>query len=144
MVDLTDLVLNTIGEDMSQKVVMGVPFYGRAWDGVAFNNETKPELHGLFAPYNRSSKFCQQSYDYNVIQRNFTAQQGWLEMWDNASKVPVLYNEAERKVCSYENPTSLAIKAEFIRSKKLGGAFAWEFKADNSKRELFKALADHL
>jgi chitinase len=74
-------------------------------------------------------------------QRRFTAH------WDNEAKVPYLMmKSAEGKplfAISYENPRSVAIKAEYIKSKGLGGAMFWEYGADDNNR-LAHQLAESL
>jgi len=44
---------------------------------------------------------------------------------------------------SYENPRSVAIKGEYIKSKGLAGAMFWEFGADDNN-QLARTLADTL
>jgi chitinase len=69
------------------------------------------------------------------------------EQWDDGAKVPWLsIATTEGKsvfALSYENPRSVAIKAEYIKEKGLGGAMFWEYGADN-KNELAKQLAESL
>lgn len=74
-------------------------------------------------------------------QRRFSAH------WDNDAKVPYLMmKSAEGKplfAIGYENPRSVAIKAEYIKSKGLGGAMFWEYGADDNNR-LAHQLAETL
>ena len=44
---------------------------------------------------------------------------------------------------SYENPRSVSIKAEYIKSKGLAGAMFWEYGADDNN-QLAKQLAESL
>ncbi|WP_431222273.1 glycoside hydrolase family 18 protein [Serratia sp. L9] len=77
----------------------------------------------------------------NDPQRRFSAH------WDNEAKVPYLMiDSGEGKplfAISYENPRSVAIKAEYIKSKGLGGAMFWEYGADDNNR-LAHQLAETL
>ncbi|CAI1130211.1 Chitinase A1 precursor [Serratia entomophila] len=77
----------------------------------------------------------------NDPQRRFSAH------WDNDAKVPYLtLQSAEGKplfAISYENPRSVAIKADYIKSKGLGGAMFWEYGADDNNR-LARQLAESL
>lgn len=74
-------------------------------------------------------------------------QQRFSEHWDDEAKVPYLMmNSAEGKplfVIGYENPRSVAIKADYIKSKGLGGAMFWEYGADDNNR-LAHQLAETL
>lgn len=69
------------------------------------------------------------------------------EHWDDDAKVPYLtLQSAAGKplfAISYENPRSVAIKAEYIKSRGLGGAMFWEYGADDNNR-LAQQLAESL
>lgn len=74
-------------------------------------------------------------------------QKRFSQHWDDAAKVPWLsVQSADGKTLfalSYENPQSVAIKADYIKSKGLGGAMFWEYGADD-KNQLAKQLAESL
>lgn len=74
-------------------------------------------------------------------------QKRFSQHWDDEAKVPWLsVQSADGKALfalSYENPRSVAIKADYIKSKGLGGAMFWEYGADD-KNQLAKQLADSL
>ncbi|HCR4044486.1 TPA: glycoside hydrolase family 18 protein [Citrobacter freundii] len=74
-------------------------------------------------------------------------QKRFSQHWDNEAKVPWLsVQSADGKTLfalSYENPRSVAIKADYIKSKGLGGAMFWEYGADDNN-QLAKQLADSL
>lgn len=77
----------------------------------------------------------------NDPQKRFT------QHWDDEAKVPWLSVRSDDGkalfALSYENPRSVAIKADYIKSKGLGGAMFWEYGADD-KNQLAKQLADSL
>ncbi|HBW1040118.1 TPA: glycoside hydrolase family 18 protein, partial [Klebsiella aerogenes] len=77
----------------------------------------------------------------NDPQKRFT------EHWDDEAKVPWLsVNSADGKALfalSYENPRSVAIKADYIKSKGLAGGMFWEYGADD-KNQLARQLAESL
>ena len=74
-------------------------------------------------------------------------QKRFSQHWDDKAKVPWLsVQSADGKTLfalSYENPRSVAIKADYIKSKGLGGAMFWEYGADDNN-QLAKQLADSL
>ncbi|EJD6096566.1 glycoside hydrolase family 18 protein [Citrobacter freundii] len=74
-------------------------------------------------------------------------QKRFSQHWDDEAKVPWLsVQPADGKALfalSYENPRSVAIKADYIKSKGLGGAMFWEYGADD-QNQLAKQLADSL
>ncbi|CAM6881150.1 glycosyl hydrolase family 18 protein [Enterobacter kobei] len=77
----------------------------------------------------------------NDPQKRFT------EHWDDQAKVPWLSVEAADGkalfAISYENPRSVAIKADYIKQKGLAGAMFWEYGADDNN-QLAKQLAESL
>lgn len=74
-------------------------------------------------------------------------QKRFSQHWDDEAKVPWLsVQSVDGKALfalSYENPRSVAIKADYIKSKGLGGAMFWEYGADD-QNQLAKQLADSL
>ena len=74
-------------------------------------------------------------------------QKRFSQHWDDEAKVPWLSVQSADGnalfALSYENPRSVAIKADYIKSKGLGGAMFWEYGADDNN-QLAKQLADSL
>jgi len=143
---------------------LGIGFYGRVpkratepgidWDkpDAAKNPVTQPYFTARETAVFKSLglDLTKDSYfKYNDIvskllhdpQRRFSAH------WDNDAKVPYLtLQSAEGKplfAISYENPRSVAIKADYIKSKGLGGAMFWEYGGDDNNR-LAHQLAESL
>lgn len=86
---------------------------------------------------------------YNDIVAKFIndPQKRFTQHWDDEAKVPWLsVQSADGKALfalSYENPRSVAIKADYIKKKGLGGAMFWEYGADD-RNQLAKQLAESL
>jgi len=110
------------------KLLLGVPFYARAWRGVA------PENGGLYQPYTSSA--YEHGLSYTELQR-FLADPSYKRFWDDTAKAAYLYNGQE--LISYEDPQSLAHKAAYVREKGLGGIMIWEYGHDLSG-QLLEAL----
>jgi chitinase len=108
------------------KILLGVPFYGRAWGEVADQN------HGLFQPGKAVAGFDGQ---YSSIAANLLGQ-GFTRYWDDAAKAPYLYNAEKRIFVSYEDQESLAAKCKYVRERKLGGVMFWEYFGDPEQKLL--------
>jgi chitinase len=54
--------------------------------------------------------------------------------------VPWLYSAATGIMISYEDPESLAFKANYTLSNALGGVMIWELGADDARHTLLDAL----
>jgi chitinase len=95
-----------------QKLVLGIPFYGRG----------NQEIGGFI--------------DYNKILKL----EGYQEIWDDVAKAPYLVNAKDEFVCSFENENSIKEKCRFIKQKGLLGAMYWDYAGDDSKATLSKAV----
>jgi chitinase len=111
----------------SQKLVIGVPFYGRGWQGVADIN------HGLYQQATGAApgRFEPGVFTYSEIKNNYlpTYQQYWQEQ----AKVPWIYDPAKGIMITYENPQSVALKAEYVNSNHLSGMMFWELSNDGAE-----------
>jgi len=113
-----------------QKLVMGIPFYGYRYSSVT---DSKQGLYGTFSGGNPVS--------YQQIEKNYLNKPGYQRYFHSQSKVPWLFNGST--FITYEDPESIGFKADYIRSKGLGGAMIWELSQDLDKR-LLNALYDGL
>ena len=102
------------------KLVMGIPFYGYLYSSVPNNN------HGLYQRFSGAN-----SISYNLIAANYLNQPGYIRYFHSHSKVPWLYNGST--FISYEDPQSIGLKTDYIKSKGLGGAMIWELSQDPDK-----------
>jgi chitinase len=110
----------------ARKVVVGVPFYGRGWTGVA------PQNQGLFQPFERFTR----AYSYDLLQRRYINQRGFDRSWDPSAKAPYLWNADSTTFISYEDPKSLRHKASFVRERGLGGVMYWQHGHDPDRKLL--------
>jgi chitinase len=102
-----------------EKLVLGVPFYGHAWSGVA------DIAHGLFQP-GKNAKLQANYHDIVTLRKNG----GYVRYWDTPASAPYLYNAASHIFISYEDPESLRLKSGYVLTHKLGGIMFWEYSAD--------------
>ncbi len=98
------------------KLVMGIPFYGRG---------DKKKVNDF------------------VNFREMPMSQ-FEERWDDKSKVPYLVDDTGTLVLTFENEKSIKEKAAYIKSQGILGAMYWEFYGDNDDLLLSKTLYDGL
>jgi chitinase len=119
----------------AEKLVLGVPFYGRTWTGATglWEQGATPGC-GSFEKANR---------DFTDIDLNLKGKNGYVEHWDDVSKVPYLHNPQTGDFVSYDDARSIGLKAQYVNSKGLGGIMAWEMSNDREE-VLFDAIIDNL
>lgn len=147
-----------------QQMNLGIGFYGRVPKRAieAGIDWSKPdaEKNPVTQPYfsaRENALFASLGFDlgkdtyvkYNDIVKIFLndKQKRFTERWDDDAQVPWLSLQSAEGATlfalSYENPRSVAIKAEYIKKKGLAGAMFWEYGADDNN-QLAKQLADSL
>lgn len=116
----------------ADRIVLGVPFYDRGFHGTRAGPN-----HGLFQPLDTS--FDPGSWgDIKKLQTD----PAWEQHWDVDAQSPWLYNAAERKFVSFENPRSIGIRSGYARWAGLRGAFMWEIAEDDSAHSMLTAMAN--
>ena len=104
------------------KLVLGVPFYGRAWEGVG-------SREGLYREGRPPSQRIDTSH---ASLAALVGREGWTREWDAAAQAPFLWNEARKTFVTYEDEESLRLKSRYVREKGLGGVMFWEYHADRT------------
>jgi chitinase len=106
------------------KLVVGVPFYGRGWSGVAADRNGRYQPGKPIEP--------RMDLNYSHLVSDVIGRDGFVRYWDAEAQAPYLWN-AERKIfITYEDPESLGRKTQYIRAHGLAGAMFWEYNSDLS------------
>ena len=66
----------------------------------------------------------------NPISEEFVGWSGFERKWDGCSATPYLVNTVVKQVVSYDDPESLAIKAQFVKTMGMAGVNFWEVTGD--------------
>lgn len=101
----------------ADKLVMGMPFYGRG------------------------KKYVGDFLDYKNID---SAKGNSVEKWDNVAKVPYLADADGNLICGYDNPRSIALKCQYILDNGLLGGMYWDYAGDNAKGSLRLTVKEQL
>jgi chitinase len=136
--DVNDAVQAYLDAGVRAKhIVLGVPFYGKGWDGVSsvkngeFQQAAGPSQAGTWEP---------ATFDYTDLENNYIDKNGFISYWDDVEKEPYLYNPTTGTFITYENVRSIQAKADYINDKHLGGAMLWEISGDRNET-LLSSLA---
>lgn len=114
----------------SEKIVLGVPFYGKGWIVEDNNN------NGLFAkvvgiPYGIFDKnHPSGSNPFFFIKGVLENDPNYKKFRDEYAKVPWLWNPKERIIYSYDDEESISTKCDYVIKNNLGGIMFWEVTED--------------
>lgn len=111
------------------KVVIGSAMYGRIF------NVNIDDNNGLYQP---------GSFDHGMGWKNFDQQameqQGYVYYWDDVAKAPYMYNKTEKKLFTYDNEQSMALKTKYAADKGLNGIMFWQLGDDKPSGGLLDAI----
>jgi chitinase len=112
------------------KLVVGLPFYGRSWKGVPnINNGYKQSSTGA----------AQGTWDdtgmldyWDVEKRLATEPTVYRRYWDATAQVPWVYAPTSQGgfFISYDDRQSIGAKCDYINAQKFRGAMIWELSGD--------------
>ncbi|WP_095982908.1 glycosyl hydrolase family 18 protein [Melittangium boletus] len=115
----------------ASKIVLGLPFYGRGWGNVGSTN------NGLFQPgtptkgtWDDGQSGLTGVFDYKDLKNNYEGK-GYTKTFHAEAKEAYLYSPSTKIWIAYDDAQSMAAKADYILSKGLGGAMAWELSGDD-------------
>lgn len=110
-----------------RKLVVGVPFYGYGYAGVPAASR------GLYqrAAGGKPGEWGVGAVDYRDLRRREPERNGFERHWDPSAQVPWLFNPRTGAWIGYDDAESLALKADYVRERGLGGVMIWELSADD-------------
>ncbi|KAJ3025185.1 UNVERIFIED_CONTAM: hypothetical protein HDU68_007384 [Siphonaria sp. JEL0065] len=113
----------------ANKIVVGVPFYGHAWNAPATNN-------GLFQPETNANIPTFDNGEYGTVVADGTFQ----FFWDAAAQASYAYSTSKGIFISLDTPQAISVKVGYGAQKGLGGFMVWPLTGDDSKGSLLSAL----
>jgi chitinase len=114
----------------AHKLVLGVPFYGRAWAVAEATGE------GLYQPGGEPKERVDTS---SPALAAALAQGTLVRRFDGAAQAPYLWDAVRRVFVSYDDPQSLRVKAAYVREKGLRGMMFWRL-GDDPRDPLLEAV----
>jgi len=116
-----------------EKLVPGVPFYGRGWAGVP------PQNNGLHQPFEGLPPGTTEGYfSYHELASSYAGK--FARFWHDNAQVPWLYDAGTRVMISYDDPQSIRLKAAYARQHGLGGIMFWELSSDDAQATLLSTI----
>jgi chitinase len=120
----------------ARQLVVGAPFYGRGYGGVAQDG------NGLFRRGDRAAAGDWAEVDYRTLVRRRPAEHGFRRYYDDTAAVPWLYNPETGVFFSYDGPDGVRAKADYVRAGGFGGIMFWELGGDDGTQ--LRAIVDAL
>ena len=104
----------------SEKLVMGIAFYGRSW------YMSSGENGGINMPVDSVTR----GGGYTFIKDSLVNQRGFERHWDEAAKAPYLFNHETNQLISYDDEESVKFKCEYAIENNMAGVMFWQYASD--------------
>lgn len=128
----------------ASQLVLGLPFYGRGWQGVS-DGGTQGLYQSDSGPATDSSvpsgTWQGGAIRYGDLERYYL---GYTRYWQSETLEPWLYSPNSGIFITYEDPQSVAAKADYVMAHGLGGIMVWHLSDDDAQHSLVNALLAHL
>ena len=106
----------------SRKILLGIPFYGYQWDTIDSSKYSPSESKGVTASLER----IQSMLDEKTLDL----------VWDRNTLTPygITSEGGQTSQIYFENPDSMRLKMQFVKSARLGGIAIWAlgYEGNNS------------
>lgn len=104
----------------ANKLVLGLAFYGRAWQLQNDDPETMP----------RTISRVERGGGYTFIKDSLLTNAAYKRHWDRRAKAPYLYNADLKRFVSYDDEKSVKAKCRYVKKNGLAGVMFWEYFND--------------
>lgn len=141
----------------AHKLVMGIPFYGRAFYQTGSANQ------GLFQPFVTQAGdhytgpkdllpgcvSCERSGDpripdYADLVSLLRSKQGYQALFSDASQASWIWHPERRVFITYDSARVVQRKMRYIREHGLAGAMAWQLGGDHPQESLLQVMSEGL
>jgi len=117
----------------AEKLVMGVPFYGRSW---IMESSVK---HGINMPVADGAR----GGGYTYIKDSLVNKKGFVRYWDEKAQAPYLFNSETNQLISYDDEESVSLKCKYVIDNHMAGMMFWQYASD-PKEYLLDAMNVYL
>ena len=110
------------------KINLGMASYGRGWTNVGAAN------NGLYQSGTAASGSLEPGIERYAVLKAL----GWPSYRDSASMARWIFNG--NTFWSFDDPSTIADKMNYVQVQGLGGAFLWDFSGDDAQGSLLAAI----
>ncbi|GAB3882164.1 glycoside hydrolase family 18 protein [Spirosoma agri] len=104
----------------TSKLVLGIAFYGRAWQLKTDDPDAFP----------RTIATVERGGGYSFIKDSLLTNPAYKRHWDKRAKAPYLYNADLKRFVSYDDEKSVRAKCQYVKKQELAGVMFWEYFSD--------------
>ena len=104
----------------AEKLVLGLAFYGRAWQLQTDDPRVFP----------RMSVKTERGGGFTFIKDSLLTNPAYQRHWDRRAKAPYLYNANLKRFVSYDDEQSVKAKCRYVQKNGLAGVMFWEYFND--------------
>lgn len=118
----------------NSKLTLGLAAYGRGWGDTTAADYNKQSAC-IMAEYGGTCPLAPGTWEAGVfsfwdINANYLDKEGWTRHWDADAKTPYLASDSAKGLIVYDDKESIAIKAEWAKTKGFAGFMWWESSDD--------------
>jgi spore germination protein YaaH len=128
--NITDTFRAIYNKIPSQKLFLGIPFYGYEWQTTTadYRSQVYPGTGGVAS--------------YERIRQLITEEESLYQFWDRITQTPyIVYNQGNIiNQIYFENESSLILKMQFIKQLQLGGTAIWALGYEGNYYEPWGAV----
>lgn len=112
------------------KLVAGVPFYGKGWEGCPANGEYQicTATTTSFGTYETGL------FDYFDLDRNYVNKEGYKRYWNDAAKVAYVYNPDKQVFITFNDENTMAYTASLVKTLDIAGTMNWDISGDRDNK----------
>ena len=107
----------------AEKLVMGVPFYGRSWI------MKSADKHGINMPVEEGAR----GGGYTFIKDSLVNKKGFVRYWDEKAMAPYLFNSETNQLITYDDEESVRLKCEYVIDNNMAGTMFWQYASDTNE-----------
>ena len=123
-----------------QKIVMGVPFYGRYWNNVG--DPVDPEYGMWRKADSTNGKFLGGYVPWYKIKNDYITNPNFKIEMQKFAQTPYAWNENEKIFLGFENPESLEFKVRYAEHYNLGGMMIWAVDQDDDNDSMLNIVSN--
>ncbi|XGW08162.1 hypothetical protein V3C99_010904 [Haemonchus contortus] len=121
----------------TNKLNMGVPFYGRYWHNVGDAVDPNDDMWRTATASDGQTKFEGGDVQWRDLHHRYNIS---MARFHQGAKSPYIWIPEKKTFVGFENPESLMHKIDYITEHDLGGVMIWAIDFDDDQRTMLNVL----